>query len=283
MLEFPIVDAHVHLLDQGRFGYGWAAGAPALARDFHADDLARAAKPYEIEGFVFVEVDVDAPGHIDEAEWVDGLAQADPRVKGAVVALPLERGAAVEEEMARVAALKTTRGVRRLIQKESDPEFALRPAFLEGVRLLPKYGLSFDICVYHPQMGQALELVRRCPEVSFVLDHGGKPGVKDGLEEPWKSEIAELAKLPNVVCKVSGLVTEADPRAWTPAQLKPYVAWICDRFGVERVLYGGDWPVATLAADYVQWLTTLELAVADFTEGERRNLFRDNAIRVYRL
>src|SRR5579863_2578067 len=115
MLDFAIVDSHVHLLDQRRFRYSWAAGAPALARDWTIDDLARAAKPYEIEGIVFVEVDVDMPQYLDEAAWVEDIAGRDKRLKGAVVCLPLERGAAIEPEIARVAALKTARAVRRLI------------------------------------------------------------------------------------------------------------------------------------------------------------------------
>jgi L-fuconolactonase len=283
MLEFPIIDSHIHLLDQKRFGYAWAAGAPALKRDWTPDDLVRSAKPYNLEGFVFVEVDVDVPQYLDEAAWVDEIAQRDPRLKGAVVCLPLERGAALEPEIARVAALKTTRGVRRLIQNQPDPDFVLRPDFLAALKLLPKYNLSFDICIFHPQLGATLEMVRRCPEVSFVLDHIGKPGIKNGLIEPWKTEIDELAKLPNVACKLSGVTTEADHAAWTPAQLRPYIDWVCERFGIERILYGGDWPVSQLAGDYLQWLTTLEQATADFSEGERRNLFRDNAVRIYRL
>ena len=283
MLEFPIIDAHVHLLDQQRFGYGWAAGAPTLKRDWTIDDLVRSAKPYEIEGIVFVEVDVDAPQHLDEADWVAETAKADPRLKGAVVCLPLEQGEKLEPEIARVAALKTTRGVRRLIQNQPDPDYVLRPDFLAALKLLPKYNLSFDICILHPQLANTLEMVRRCPEVSFVLDHIGKPGIKDGLMEPWKAQISELAKLPNVACKLSGVTTEADHRAWTPAQLRPYIDWVCERFGIERILYGGDWPVSQLAGDYLQWLTSLELATDDFSEGERRNLFRDNAVRIYRL
>src|SRR5580700_9358090 len=116
MIDFPIFDSHIHLLDQKRFGYGWASGAPALKRDWTPEDLATSAKPYELEGLVFVEVDVDMPQYLDEAEWVDGLAAHDRRVLGAVVCLPLEHGPAIEPEMAQVAKLKTVRGARRLIQ-----------------------------------------------------------------------------------------------------------------------------------------------------------------------
>ena len=187
MLDFPIVDAHVHLVDLARLGYSWMASVPALNRDWTPDDLTARAKPYEIGGYVFVEVDVDAPQYLDEAMWADGLARSDPRLKAVVAALPLELGpAAVEPELERLATLGTVRGVRRLIQDRPDPEFMLRPAFVAAVKLLPAYGLTFDLCIKHPQFANTIELVRRCPEVAFVLDHLGKPGIAAGLIDPWR-------------------------------------------------------------------------------------------------
>jgi L-fuconolactonase len=283
VIDFPIIDAHIHLLDQKRFGYGWADGAPALKRDWTPDDLAARAKPYEIQGFVFVEVDVDVPQYLDEAEWVDGLAKHDPRVLGAVASLPLERGASLEPEIARLAKLPATRGVRRLIQNQTDPEFVLKPDFLAALRLLPKYGLSFDICIYHPQFPNTLEMVRRCPEVAFVLDHIGKPGIKAGLLDPWRRHIGDLAALPNVVCKLSGVTTEADHQSWTREQLRPYIDHVIASFGPDRILYGGDWPVSELAGSYPQWLETLDWATEGFSATDKRKLFHDNAIKTYRL
>jgi L-fuconolactonase len=283
VIDFPIIDSHIHLLDQKRFGYAWANGAPTFKRDWTPDDLAASAKPYDIEGFVFVEVDVDMPQYLDEAEWVDALAKSDRRVHGVVACLPLERGAAIEPEMARIAKLKTTRGVRRLIQNQTDPEFVLKSRFLEAVRLLPKYDLSFDICIFHHQLPNSLEMVRRCPDVTFVLDHIAKPGVKAGLTDPWRAQIRQMAALPNVMCKLSGLTTEADHRAWTREQLRPYIDHIIECFGPDRVMYGSDWPVSELAGAYVQWLETLDWATARFSPAEKRKLFRDNAIKTYRL
>ena len=157
MIDFPIIDSHIHLLDQKRFGYAWSNGAPALKRDWTPDDLAASARPYEIEGLVFVEVDVDMPQYLDEAEWVDELARRDPRVLGAVVCLPLERGRAIEPEIEKIAKLASVRGVRRLIQNQPDPEYVLQPGFLEALRLLPQYGLSFDVCIFHSQTPNTLE------------------------------------------------------------------------------------------------------------------------------
>ena len=223
------------------------------------------------------------PQHLDEAEWVDGLASHDRRVLGAVVCLPIERGPAIEGEMARVAKLKTTRGVRRLIQNQPDPEFMLKPGFLEALRLLPKYNLSFDACIFHPQAANTLKMMRHCPEVSFVLDHIGKPAIKAGLSDPWRSHIREMAALPNVVCKLSGVTTEADHNTWTRDQLRPYIDHVIECFGPDRILYGGDWPVCELAGSYLQWLSTLDWATTGLSPADKRKLFRDNAIKTYRL
>jgi L-fuconolactonase len=247
------------------------------------NDLGHAAKPYEIEGLVFVEVDVDMPQYLDEAEWVDGLAALDRRVMGAVVCLPLEKGAVIEREIATVAKLRTVRGVRRLIQNQPDPEFVLQRGFLEAIRLLPKYNLAFDICILHPQMPNTLAMMRQCPDVSFVLDHIGKPGIKAGLLDPWRAHLREMAALPNVVCKLSGATTEADLETWTRDQLRPYIDHVIECFGPDRILYGGDWPVSELAGSYLQWLATLDLATAGFSPADKRKLFRDNAVKAYRL
>ena len=283
MIDFPIIDSHIHLLDQKRFGYSWASGAPALKRDWSVNDLASSAKPYEIEGLVFVEVDVDMPQHLDEAEWVDGLAKHDRRMLGAVACLPLEKGGAIELEMARIAKLKTVRGVRRLIQNQSDPEFVLKPGFLEALKLLPKYNLSFDVCIFHSQAPNTLAMMRKCPDVSFILDHIAKPGIKAGILDPWRAHVREMAALPNVVCKLSGVTTEADHRTWTRDQLRPYIDHVVECFGPDRILYGGDWPVSELAGSYLQWLATLDLATAGFSPADKRKLFRDNAVKAYRL
>ena len=220
---------------------------------------------------------------VSAADWIDDLANNDRRVLGAVVCLPLERGAAIEPEMARIAKLKTVRGVRRLIQNQMDPEYVLKPAFLEAMRLLPKYNLAFDVCIFHSQMPNTLAMMRQCREVAFVLDHIGKPDIKAGLVEPWRSHMRETAALPNVMCKLSGVTTEADHKSWTPDQLRPYIDHVIDCFGPNRILYGGDWPVSELAGSYLQWLATLDWATAGFSPADKRRLFRDNAVKAYRL
>jgi L-fuconolactonase len=283
MIDFRIIDSHVHLLDQRRFGYAWSNGAPTLKRDWTIDDLARCAKPYKIEGLVFVEVDVDMPQYLEEAEWVDELAGRDRRLLGAVVCLPLESGPAIEPEIARVARLASVKGVRRLIQNQRDPDTVLKPDFLAALRLLPHYGLAFDVCIFHTQAENTLKMMRACPEVAFVLNHIGKPAIKAGLTEPWRQHIRAMAALPNIVCKLSGVTTEADHREWTREQLRPYIDHVIECFGPDRILYGGDWPVSELAGSYPRWLAALDWATADFGAADKRKLFRDNAVRTYRL
>lgn len=283
MNDFPIVDTHVHLLDQKRFKYSWASGAPKLARDWTPEDLTAVAKPNVIESYVFVEVDVDMPQYLDEADWVQSIANRDTRLKGCVAALPLERGPAIEPEIARIAGLPVMRGVRRLIQNQPDPEFVLKADFLAALKLLPKYDLSFDICIFHHQLPNTVEMVRRCPDVFFVLDHIAKPGIKSGLIDPWRQNMRDLAALPNVVCKLSGVTTEADHANWTREQLRPYIDHVIESFGFDRIIYGGDWPVSELAGKYSDWMDVLDWATAGCTPQEKRKLFHDNAIRYYRL
>ena len=168
------------------------------------------------------------------------------------------------------------RGIRRLIQNQADPEFVLRPDFIAATKLLPKFNFSFDVCIYHHQFGNVIEFIRKCPEVSFILDHIGKPGIKDGIMEPWKRHIRELSQIPNVMCKLSGVTTEADHDSWTREQLRPYIDHVIESFGFNRIMYGGDWPVAELAGKYTDWIGVLDWATTGCTPEEKRKLFRDN-------
>jgi len=282
MPGIPIIDAHVHLYDPGRIRYGWMRGTRLDSPHLLAElDAARGA--VEVAGIVWVEVNADPGQHEQEGSLIAGLAAADPRVMGMVAAAPLEHGDAVKADLEKLAALPRVKGVRRLLQGEPDPEYCLRPGFIGGVKLLPDYGLSFDLCVYHHQLYNVIELVRRCPDVRFILDHIGKPAVRKGRLDPWRADIARLAALPNVWCKVSGVVTEADHAAWTREQLRPYIRHVVEQFGFDRLVFGSDWPVSELTHRYPDWVEIVSWALADCSPDERRKLFRDNAIAFYRL
>ena len=285
MPDFPIVDAHLHLYDPGAIAFPWMKDVPALDAPHLPESFLSALGGVEVEAAVFVEVDA-APGrHLDEARFVAGLMRDAPFVRGMVASMPLEDGLhAVSADLAAYAALPGARGVRRLLERHlGEPGWAMREPFVEAVRSLRAHDLSFDLCLRHPQMREAAGLVRACPDVRFVLDHIGKPGIRDGLSEPWRENIAALAALPNVWCKVSGVVTEADHATWTQGDVAPYVAHAIACFGYDRVMFGGDWPVSELASSYARWVETVDRTVAGASTAERRRLYRDNANAFYRL
>jgi L-fuconolactonase len=283
MPDFPIIDSHVHLCEPSKFGYGWTRNAPSLNRRVLPEDFSKAAAPVQIDQFVFVEVDVDFPQHLEEAEWVQSLSAKDKRLTGMVAALPLERGKEIEGELARLRQNKILKGIRRLIQTQPDSDFCIRPQFIEGLKLLARYDLPFDICILHHQMPNTIKMVRSAPEVRFVLDHIGKPGIKAGIFDPWRQQMRELASMPNVHCKISGVATEADHKNWTREQIKPYIAHAIETFGFDRIMYGGDWHVLELAGSYPEWVDIVDWVTEGVTADEKRKLFRDNAIRFYRL
>ena len=279
----PIIDTHVHFWDPDRLSCPWLTGVPAINRRFTPEEYRSATARLPITGIVFVQADV-APQHSRaEVEWVAELARSEPRIGAIVAFAPLEEGEAVAGTLEELSGQPLVRGIRRLIQSEPDPAFCLRDGFVAGVRALARYDLSFDICIRSTQLESAVELVRTCPGVRFILDHIGKPDIAGGELEPWMSLIAQLAALPNVTCKLSGLVTEAHHGSWTSDDLRPYIEHVIECFGFDRLMYGSDWPVVTLAADYDRWAATLQAEVAGCSATERRKLFHDNAKMTYRF
>ncbi|MEX1018963.1 MAG: amidohydrolase family protein [Litorilinea sp.] len=274
-----ILDSHIHFWDPNHLSYPWLAGTP-INNVYLPADLLQAAAQVDLQGIVFVQADcIDAQGAA-EAEWVAELAQAEPRIRAIVAHAPLEQGEAVRPALEILAQNKLVKGIRRLIQSE-PLGFCTQPDFVRGVQILPEYDLRFDICIRHPQMADAIELVRQCPQVTFVLDHFGKPGVKDNLMSPWAEQLVTLAQFPNVWCKISGLATEADHSDWMREQLRPYIQHAVSTFGIDRVFYGGDWPVSTLAIDYQTWIDTINWATPELSDTERNQLFVENAAAFY--
>lgn len=283
MPNFPVVDTHVHLWDPARLSYAWLAGEPALNRPQLIDDYRRACGSVPVAQLVFVQCECDPAQSEQEVAWVSEVAARDPRIRGIVAQAPLEKGDAVEATLVRLAANPLVKGVRRLLQAEADEAFCLRPDFVRAVKRLPHFGLSFDICIFQKQLASVIRLVRQCPQVRFVLDHAGKPGIRAGLLEPWRTELKELAALPNVACKLSGLATEADPAKWTPADLRPYIDHVLGCFGPDRVMFGGDWPVSTRATDYARWVATVDDALRGCSPDELHRIYVRNAEAFYRI
>ena len=283
MPDFPIIDSHAHFWDPARIPLRWAASAPALDTPHLIAEYDAARGAVAVAGMVFIECDVVADRHIDEAAMISEIASDEPRLKAIVAHAPLEKGEAVAEDLDALARLPKLRGIRRILQDEPDIQAVLDEKFIAGLNLLPRNNLHFEVCIYHHQLGAIVDLVRRLPNVTFMLDHIAKPPIKTGMIEPWRTRIAELAAVPNVMCKLSGLVTEADHANWQPADLKPYIDHVVDSFGFDRLVFGSDWPVLTLAGSLPQWVDILDDALSGASADELRYFWVENAEAFYRL
>jgi L-fuconolactonase len=284
MPDMPIIDSHLHLVDRGRISYPWLSRVPKLDRDWTLADYDRLTGGVPIEGMVFVEVDVAAGDRLAEVGLVEDAAKADPRLRAMVACVAMDEGAATEAGLDALRGRGIVRGVRHLIQDHvATPGWCLRPAFVDGVRMLPARRLSFDICIVHPQMEDAIQLVKACPEVTFIFDHIGKPGIKVDTITTWAEGMGRLAALPNVVCKISGVATEGDHTAWREDQALPYILHALHVFGADRVMFGGDWMVSELATSYARWVALVDRAVRPFGSAFAERLWRGTATEVYRL
>jgi L-fuconolactonase len=284
------VDAHVHFWDGARLPYPWLAEVPAIAGRHTPGELASEAGVHLPTEIVFVESAVDPMRTLEEVRWVEELAARQPGVAMPAVAISaivaqvaIDRGAETEAALAALAGHPRVRGVRHIIEKHPEPGYCVRPAFIAGVQRVGERGWTFDLCVRAAQLPVCTALVRVSPATVFVLDHAGKPDIRRGALDPWRTQIADLARLPNVVCKLSGLVTEADPAAWTAAALRPYVDHLLSCFGPGRLLFGSDWPVVNLTASYSRWLETALALLAPLSAAERAAVMSENARRIYRL
>ncbi|MGH9453797.1 MAG: amidohydrolase family protein [Terriglobia bacterium] len=276
-----IVDTHQHLWDTDLFPYTWCKGDPVLDRPFRLPDYDEAVRGLDVVKTVHLECDVDEPHMLDETRHILSLAEQPNRLAG-VVACCRPENSDFEDYVNNIAGHPKLKGLRRVLHTQPD-DLASQPLFIRHIRSLERWGLSFDICAFTQQLPVVINLVRECPGVSFILDHCGVPRVKEKELDPWREYIEQISRFPNVVCKVSGLVAYADPQHWTQEDLRPYMEHVIACFGWDRVMFGSDWPVCTLASPLRGWVETLESLVSSQPETNRTKLFHDNAIRVYRL
>jgi L-fuconolactonase len=271
-----VVDAHVHLWDPGRLRYTWLDGTE-LDRLIDASTLRAASGT--VTDFVVVQADCADTQGLAEVGWLVEQSGQLPGLRGIVAFAPLERGAGVRDYLGTLRAIPSVVGVRRLIQDER-PGFAVADRFLDGVAALADFELTFDVCVRSSQLDEAIELVRRTPDVQFVLDHVGKPRIGADPSR-WRLQIAELAARRNIVCKLSGLMTEIVSGPTGAEAVEPYLAHALAEFGPARCLFGSDWPVMTLAASYSDWLDLVVSLVPG--EDDRRAVLAGTAEQVYAL
>lgn len=272
-----ILDTHLHLIYQDRLSYPWLDDSPPLNRQWTVEDYFAEAEALGIESALHMEVDVAEEQMLAETEFVTSL---HPKAVGAIAAGRPENKDFPRYLMA-IAEVKGLRGIRRILHTQPD-ELSQSDRFVENVQRLANYQLPFDLCVRADQLPLATRLVEQCPDVQFVLDHCGVPKVAEQELEPWRPYIRELAKHPNVVGKVSGIVAYAGPD-WTVATLRPFVEHIIESFGWDRVVWGSDHPVCTLTANLTRWVNATKEIIAGASEDEQAKLLHRNAERVYRV
>ncbi len=274
-----IIDSHVHFWHPDKLRYTWLDDLPILNRPYLPDDYREAIGDIDVSGVVFVQADCLPQQGFDEAKWVASLGEP---VAGIVAFAALEKGDAVRPELDALKDVAQVVGIRRLIQSESMG-FSIQPDFIKGVQALTDYDLPFDICIYHHQLSDIIELVRQCPDVRFILDHCGKPDIASGLLDPWRENIRTLAGFENVSCKISGLVTEVNHDSWTVDDLRPYIEHVVESFGIGRVSYGSDWSVVNLAGDYQSWWEAQKSILNELSTDEQIAFYSKNTTNFYGL
>ncbi len=274
----PGIDSHVHLWQVARGDYGWLTpDLTALYRDFGPDDLDPMRRKHGIDGVILVQ----AAATVAETEYLLGLAADTPWVRGVVGWVEFADPTA-PAEMARLAANPWLKGLRPMIQDIPDDDWMLRPDLDAAFRALIDLELCFDALTFPRHLENLLVLLGRYPELRTVICHGSKPQIRDRAFAPWADDMKALARETSALCKFSGLVTEA-ALDWTEADLRPYVDHLLEVFGPDRLIWGSDWPVCTLAAPYDAWRAAAESLTANLSDTEKAAIFGGNAEAFYRL
>jgi L-fuconolactonase len=278
-----VIDSHQHfwqLACSKPFDYSWL-DAPQLApikRDYLPEHLAPLIQQAGVSRTIFVQTQ----HNLDENRWVLKLAAEHDFIAGVVGWVDLA-SPRCEEQLLEFKDHPKFVGVRHVVQDEPDDDFILRPAVLKGLAVLEEFNMPFDLLFYVKHLKHAKALAQRFPGLTFVLNHLAKPRIKEQHLDDWRHSFRAAARYENVVCKLSGMVTEADWRHWKAADLAPFVREAFDSFGPQRLLYGSDWPVCELAASYQQVFDALIEALGPLSSSERAAIFGGNAARVYDL
>ena len=273
------VDCHQHFWLYAAAEYPWIDDAmAALRRDFLPMDARREMQSAGFDACVAVQ----ARQTIEETRWLLALAGTYPFIAAVVGWIDLQADD-VRAQLEPLARQEKLVGIRHVLQAEPDDRFMLRPAFCRGIGALAEFGLTYDLLIYPRHLPVAAELAGRFDTQPFVLDHMAKPDIRGGEIREWERDIRRLAAAPNVCCKVSGLVTEADWRRWTPSQLAPYLDVVFDCFGADRLMIGSDWPVCTVAADYTRTMAVVIEYLGQRSEAERDAVLGGTAARFWKL
>lgn len=281
----PVIDTHQHLWDLNQFRLGWVTPGHPLAVSHTPKDYAAATDGLNVVKSVYMEVDVVPEQQQKEADYVVALCESGATTMRAAVISGRPNSDAFKAYITPYKGHKYVKGVRQVLHVEGTPRgYALDPKFVTGIQLLGDLGLSFDLCIRPAELPDMAKLVDRCPGTRFVLDHCGNPRADFTKEQwdTWRANMADMAKRKNVVCKVSGFIANGWKKGeWAADDLAPAVNGTIDAFGVDRVMFGGDWPVCTLAATYREWLTALRQLIASRPGADQKKILHDNATKFY--
>ena len=275
----PIIDTHHHFWKYSPKEYDWINDdMKGIRKDFLPVDLLKEIKSAGVDGAVSVQ----ARQSVEESDWLLEMAEKNDFLKGVVGWVDL-RDKGVDKDLERLAKHKKFKGVRHVVQGEPDINFILGAAFNEGIKKLLKYDLRYDILIFEKQLKPSIAFVDKHPKQIFILDHIAKPRIKERILSPWREDMLELAKRPNVYCKISGMLTEADWKKWSAADLAPYFDTTLQAFGAKRLMLGSDWPVMLVAGKYKQWVDMVKQVVSRYSAAEQERILYKNAVEAYKL
>jgi L-fuconolactonase len=273
------IDSHHHFWKYTPAEYGWIGDdMKAIRRDFLPADLEPTIRAAGIDGVVSVQ----ARQTIEETAFLLDHANRHSFIRGVVGWAPLadpKVGGLLEN----LRGQKKLKGMRHVVQGEPDDNFILGKEFNRGVSELKKFGLVYDILIFERHLAPSVKFVDQHPDQVFVIDHVAKPRIKDRVVSPWREQMKEIARRPNVYCKVSGMATEANWKSWTEADLKPYLDTVIEAFGPRRLMFGSDWPVMLVACPYQKWVDAVSRATAAWSAPEKERFWGGTAVEAYKL
>tara|TARA_R110002033_G_scaffold143959_1_gene182052 strand:+ start:869 stop:1699 length:831 start_codon:yes stop_codon:yes gene_type:complete len=274
-----IIDSHQHFWKYNPKKHAWISEEMSvIRRDFLPSNLKPVYAKNGVDGCVAVQADQT----LAETDFLLELAHNNAFIKGVVGWADL-RSPEVDSVLEKYAKDKHLKGYRHIVQEEADHNFLLRSDFLRGISKLEQYGAVYDILIFPHQLGATLEFVKKFPNQKFVIDHIAKPYIKDGFYDGWAAMMKEVAKHENVYCKISGMITEADFKNWTPEQIHPYMLLTLEAFGPERCMYGSDWPVCLVAGTYTQVVDLTSNFISSLSSAEQAAIMGQNAVDFYGL
>ena len=272
-----IIDSHVHFWKYNKKRDAWMSDMKILQQDYLPEHLSLTLKRNEVDGVIAVQADQSEV----ETRFLVELSKTHPIIKGVVGWLDL-RAANLEEKLAEFSQYSIIKGYRHIVQGEPD-DFLLSEDFQRGVSALKPYNYTYDILIFPRQLKAAASFVKKFPDQKLIIDHCAKPDIKNKKIEEWKIGMEEIARQPNVYCKLSGLFTEAAWKEWSPSDFYPYLDIVFNAFGTDRLVFGSDWPVILVSGIYVQWKSLIEKYMENFPEEEKQKVMGENAVKFYEL